>query len=63
MKNYLTDCTSDEAIDLTSIKGGAESAQAEVSSLWQRSKEKVSDWLVRAERRVTNGFRVPPNGG
>lgn len=38
-------------------------AQPEAESLWQRSKQAVCLWLGWAERRVTEGFRVPPGGG
>ena len=63
MRNHLTDGTSNEVIDLKSMTGEVEPAQAEAISLWIRCTEKIRDWLVRAERRVTEGFRVPPNGG
>ena len=63
MKNHLTGDTSDEVVDLKSMTREAGPAQAEAMSLWQRCTEKVRDWLVQAERRVTEGFRVPPSGG
>ena len=38
-------------------------AQPKPESLWQRRKQAMCVWLERAERRVTEGFRVPPGGG
>lgn len=63
MKKHLTGCTSDEAVCFKSSKGETEPVQAEAISLWRRPREKIRDWLFGAERRVTKGFRVPPNGG
>lgn len=63
MQNHPTDSERDKAIDSKAKTVVPESAQVQADSLCQRYRDKAHAWLVRAEKRVTEGFRVPPGGG
>ncbi len=54
-----------DLLDMPYLSAGAggDDVLAESGRWWQRCQQAVSAWLERAERRVTEGFRVPPGGG
>ena len=67
MKNQTTDGKSAELHLPNTLNTSSDECDADTrlaaDSLWQRSKQVVCAWLERAERRVTEGFRMPPDGG
>jgi hypothetical protein len=64
MKNHQTDAKRQQAVKLPAqhdlLTDAFESA---LPRGWRSVIEKISKCLASAEKRVTDNFRVPPNGG